>query len=470
VFYLLCALPALGQSIISVATPSAADPPVAAAGDLVTVTAGNYVPAAVYPPATSFLDLYLNNSLVASIPAQSVLTQALVRRVFTFLIPPGLATTTPTTYVIRVRATDTANQTAVTTNDPERTLTINPPPQITAVSPAVVPASSVAIVRISGASEPFIPSSTVSFSGGGITVNSVNYIDANTLDANITVAAAAAATQRDVSVISGAATVTGANKLTVGPPISIAPAAMNRGVSTALAITGFPSATPGVQVSITGDGLTAGTPAVSGGTISLPVSVAANATIGARTVTVTENRISSTGQVQISANEALLSPASGKQGSQVVLAVTGSGTNFAQGVTSVSVSGSGIAVGAISVSSPTALTVPLTIAPDAEPTARAVTISTGAQSNTATFTVISVSISLSRTSAGQGAALTLTVNGTNTSFGPGTAVQISGTGVTIGATSVVNPSQLTVPVAIDPAAPVGSRTITVVTGTEAPTA
>lgn len=460
----------MAQTIVSVATPSAADPPVASTGDLVTVIAGNYPPSSTFPAGTSFLDLYLNNALVTSVPAQSVLVQATVRRVFTFVVPGGLVTTTPVTYVIRVRATSSSNQSFVTTNTPDATLTIIAPPRITAVTPSSLPAWSTASVRIGGAGQPFIPSSTLAFSGTGIAVGSVSYADANTLDAGITITPGAETTQRDVIVTSRASTITGVAGFTVTPPISVAPAAIQRGVSTTLAITGFPSPTPGITVLISGDGLTVGTPSVAGSTINVPVVVAGSATTGMRTVTVSQNGIASFGQLQVSVNEASISPVAGKQGSQVALTVTGVGTSFTQGLTTVGISGTGIAVGAVVVNSPTSLTVPLTIAPDAEATARAVSIATGPQTNSATFTVTPVSIALSRAGAGQGAAFTMTINGTNTSFNASTQVQISGTGITAGIPAIISPTQLTVPIVIDGSAAVGARTVSAITGLEAPVA
>lgn len=86
-----------------------------------------------------------------------------------------------------------------------------------------------------------------------------------------------------------------------------------------------------------------------------------------------------------------------------------------------------------------------------------------------TFTLPSISVS--PTSAAQGAAATLTVTGTGTHFVSGTTtVAFSGSGITVGTITVASATSLTVAITIGTTAATGARTLTVTTGSEAPTA
>jgi hypothetical protein len=82
-----------------------------------------------------------------------------------------------------------------------------------------------------------------------------------------------------------------------------------------------------------------------------------------------------------------ISPASGPQGGVVTVTLTGTNIVFAQGTTTASVSGTGVTAGPVTVATPTSATVNLTIAANASPVPRTLTLTTGAQSQTATFTV-----------------------------------------------------------------------------------
>lgn len=82
-----------------------------------------------------------------------------------------------------------------------------------------------------------------------------------------------------------------------------------------------------------------------------------------------------------------VSPTSSTQGTALTLTVTGSSTNFVSGTTTVAFSGTGITVGAITVASATSLTVAITIGLTATTGARTMTVTTGSESASATFTV-----------------------------------------------------------------------------------
>lgn len=82
-----------------------------------------------------------------------------------------------------------------------------------------------------------------------------------------------------------------------------------------------------------------------------------------------------------------LSPSTGQQGAAIAVTITGTNTNFVGGSTAVSVSGTGLTVGTISVSSSTSLTISLSIASGATLGARTLTVTTGTEAPTATFTI-----------------------------------------------------------------------------------
>src|SRR6185437_7830151 len=66
----------------------------------------------------------------------------------------------------------------------------------------------------------------------------------------------------------------------------------------------------------------------------------------------------------------------------------------------------------------------------------------------------------------QGQTLSIAVTGSNTHFAQGTTQLSLGAGVTTNSVSVTNASSLTAQITIDPAAQVGTRTLTVTTGGE----
>jgi hypothetical protein len=127
------------------------------------------------------------------------------------------------------------------------------------------------------------------------------------------------------------------------------------------------------------------------------LAAAANYNIAISGATATGQNFASTTPSRIVVNPpatVTLSPSSATAGTQRTVSLTGAFTNFVNGSTSANF-GPGIAVGAaaagvlekVTVTSPTAATASISIAANAAPGARQVTISTGVQTSTATFTV-----------------------------------------------------------------------------------
>jgi len=222
--------------------------------------------------------------------------------------------------------------------------------------------------------------------------------------------------------------------------------------------------------------------AVSGVTVSCPTCLNAQllisptATPGPVTVTVTtgtEVAILTNGFTILPGTPILTSlvPAGGQQGQTLSVSITGQFTHFTQGTTQVTL-GAGVTVSNITVSSTTSLTAQLVIDPAAAVGTRTLTVTTGTEvvSVPNVFTVQQATPVLYSLNPGGGqqgqSALLVAITGVNTHFVQGTSQASFGTGVTVTSLTVSSPTNATAVVNIDPAATIGTRTVTVTTGTE----
>ena len=107
-----------------------------------------------------------------------------------------------------------------------------------------------------------------------------------------------------------------------------------------------------------------------------------------------------------------------------------------------------------------------------QPSVQNCTVTNG--SGTANANVTNVQVTCAANTAGaaitpssahQGSSATIVVTGTNTSFGPATAVNF-GADVTVGTVSVGGPTSLSVPITIDNVAALGQRNMTITTGSQ----
>ena len=210
------------------------------------------------------------------------------------------------------------------------------------------------------------------------------------------------------------------------------------------------------------------------------ISIATNALIGARTVTVTTGSEVATGSNVFTVLQGLptvtLSPNFGVQGSNPTITITGQFTHFTQGQTSASF-GADITAGAVTVNSPTQATVQLGISVAANLGARSITINTGAESASGTFTVtagVPAIISVTPNVGGQNSTISVIVNANFTSWVNGTTQASFGPDISVGGGAVggfgpvtVNSSgQLTASLTISSTAALGPRDVTVKTGSE----
>lgn len=114
--------------------------------------------------------------------------------------------------------------------------------------------------------------------------------------------------------------------------------------------------------------------------------VTASACDGTNGSTCTSDLSLGTWQVPGVATISGLSVSSGKQGASVPVAITGTNTHFS-GLSAVTVSGGGVAASAVSAASSTQLSTTLTISPSAASSVRTLTVTTGTEVVTTSFTV-----------------------------------------------------------------------------------
>jgi hypothetical protein len=261
-------------------------------------------------------------------------------------------------------------------------LTFESPPSVLSVNPssAVVGAQNVDL-DLTGMD--FVDGDTLSFSGGGITVNSTNVVSDSEMTANVSIAANALASSRDVTVTNstlGSSTCTSC--FMVAPVVSgvtpngVGQGAQNRDVT----ITGDGFA-PGAIAQF-GDPLTSPittnyTQFIDGNTLHANVSVAGLAAVGAYDVTVQDPGFgvgTCTGCFNVNAGPTVTSTSPGSRGAgsaNQVVAVNGTG--FDNGST-VTFGGSGITVSNTSFVSSTQLLATISIATGTPNGPRSVTV------------------------------------------------------------------------------------------------
>ena len=354
-------------------------------------------------------------------------------------------------------------------------------PSILSVLPGSALQGSSRSVVVTGQNTHFAQGSTTVSFGPGITVTAVTVENATRLTAEVIVAADAATGQRTVTATTGTEVVSwNGFSIVPGTPavISVLPVSGQQGQSFPVTIVGSQTHfTQGsTQVSF-GGGITVNDVTVTGATsLTANISIAANATFGARAVTVTTGSEVATlanGFAVGGATTPVLTqvvPASGQQGQGGPVTIVGQNTSFAQGVTHVDM-GPGITISAITVTCPTCLEVQVTIADTAPTGPRTVTVTTGTEVAilASGFTVqpgVPLLTAFAPISGRQAETLSLSVTGRFTSFSEGTTSVNLGPDVITNSVNVVNATSLTAQVSIAATAALGTRTLTVTTGTE----
>jgi len=296
------------------------------------------------------------------------------------------AGTTLTGLSVAVAGTAATGPRVVTVTSPDQSVgscspscfTVTAAPTISTITPAAGNPGQTVNVTIKGTG--FQTGATVT-AGNGITVSNVARPDDTTITANFTIANNASNGARDVRVTNPDGSFAQRdNAFSVGNAISVtslAPNTRGRGAQNqAVTITGIGFVT-GATVSFSGSGVTVDSATVVSSTrIDVVIDIAAGATVGARTVTVTNpNGISDTcpGCFNVAANPTVTSttPSSVARGRQDIdVVVTGSG--FLAGATASF--GPDITVSSVTVTSATSLTARITVGVGAATGARDVRV------------------------------------------------------------------------------------------------
>ena len=345
--------------------------------------------------------------------------------------------------------------------------TVNAAPTVTAVSPTSRDAGAVSqSLTVTGTG--FVSGATTSFSGSNITVNSTTFVSATTLTVNISISSGALVGTRAITVTNPDAgngtsgsifTVNGAPTVTAVSPTSRDAGAVNQN----LTITGTNFIT-GATVAFSTNGITVNSTTFNSATsLSVNISIASGATVGTRTITVTngDGSVVTSGSiftVNAAPTVTAVSPSSRAQGtSNQSLTVTG--TNFITGATA-TFSATGITVNSTTFVNATSLTVNVTVASNAATGAGTISVLNGDGSTATSGSIFTVNppptaTSVSPSSLDQGAisqALTLT----GTGFESGATVLATGSGVTVNSIVFVNSTTLTVTVSVNGGATIAS--------------
>jgi IPT/TIG domain len=320
----------------------------------------------------------------------------------------------------------------------------------------------------------FVSGATSSF-GAGITVESTSFVSSTELTATITVESGAATGARTVTVTNpdaGVGSLASAFTVNAKPTVtSTSPSSRGQGAATqTIKVTGsgFVSGAS-LATSFSGTGIAVNsTTFVSATEVTASITVESGATVGKRTVTVTNGDagVGTSGEIfTVNAGPTVTSasPSSGDVGGAEN--VTIKGANFVSGATSSF--GAGITVNSTTFVSATELTAKITIEAGATTGVRTVTVTNldagvGSKENAFTVNGAPTVTSTSPSSRGQGASKqSIAIKGTNFESGAGLAASFSGTGITVESTSFVSSTEVTATITIASNATTGTREVTV---------
>jgi hypothetical protein len=359
-----------------------------------------------------------------------------------------------------------------------------PKPVVTSVSPAVLGAGATSkVVTITGAN--FVSGTGLASNfGTGVTVASTTFVDANTLTATVTVSTSATAGTRDVIVTNpDTQTGTGTGLFTVGARPTVTSAAPATGAQGAA----------NLDVTITGTNFVAGTPlaAVFSGTgitvnsttfvdathITANITIDATATLGARTITVTngDQGVSSSGGTftvfnPTAINITSVSPTTIGQGATGVLFHI-YGANFVSGATVTFSSSRFVVASTLTQTGPTTfidaghLTVLIntTTSSTASSTVTVTNpdLTSFALSNAVATIARPTITSIAPSSVLQGTGVDVVITGTGFQTGATVSLPITSSGITISNVVVVSATSITAHIDTTASATLGIQTLTV---------
>jgi hypothetical protein len=319
----------------------------------------------------------------------------------------------------------------------------------------------------------FTSASQVRLQGSGLSQTNIVVVSSTQITATYNISSSAATGAHNTWVVTSAGssnmltfTVTGAGSAPTLTSVTPNSGVQGAAVSVTLAGTNFIA---GATVGATGSGITVSNVTVTSSTqITATLTLAANATLGASSISVTTSGgVSNTVPFTVNAAAPTLTsvtPNNGAKGTAVNVTLAGSG--FMTGAT-VGVTGSGITVGNVTVVSGTQITATLTIAAGATPGAYNLSVTTsGGTSNTAAFTVNGASglptlTAVTPASGARGTSVNVTLTGTN--FTSASQVRLAGSGLTQTNIVVVSPTQITATYNISSSAQTGPHNTWIVT-------
>jgi hypothetical protein len=256
----------------------------------------------------------------------------------------------------------------------------------------------------------------------------------------------------------------GAVEFAVPPPTltAITPNSGVQGTSVAVTLTGT-NFTPGSNVVISGSGINQFGATFTATSITTNFVIDPNATVGARTVTVSTSggtTAAVTFTVIASPKLTSVAPNSGVRGTVVPVTLTGTSLT---GATAVNVSGNGVTVSVVTVVNSTTITATFSISAGATLSTRNVTVTTPIGTSTAApFTVQGPTLaSIAPTSGLHNTTVAVTLTGAN--LAGATGVNVSGTGITFTGFTAVNSTTVKVNFVIANGATRNNRNVTVTT-------
>jgi RHS repeat-associated protein len=303
--------------------------------------------------------------------------------------------TAPATISAPQTVTVTATSQADITKSAAATVTLSPPPVLSAAAPSSgLQGQSGISVAITGQYTHFGATSAVTFGNTGVTATGITVTDATHLTATVGITATAAVGATSVTVTTGTEVATGANLFTVtaGTPVvgTVAPNSGQQGqTGISVAITGqythFVAGT--TAVTFGNPGVTAAVAVTDATHLTATVTVSATAAVGATSVTVatgSESETLANGFTVTAGTPAVgtVAPNSGQQGqSGISVAITGQYTHFVAGTTAVTFGNPGVTA-AVAVTDATHLTATVAVSATAAVGATSVTVTTGSESET----------------------------------------------------------------------------------------
>ncbi len=328
---------------------------------------------------------------------------------------------------------------------------------------------------------------TLTFVNDPVLINSFVVNSPTSITANITVNATAVAGQYNVVTTTGGEVATGINVFTVQQSepelLAVVPNSGPQGLtSSPVTLTGaFTNFVNGTTTANFGTGITVNSVTVTSSTqAQANITVSPTTTLGYRNVSV------ATGAQIVNINNGYnvyqgpaeivgpLNPASGGEGHQYNVLVTGSQTHWVQGVTTAQFGG-GIQVTAVTVTGLLSATVTINIPVSVPTGAYNVVLTTGGEVATILggFTVSTGSAQLSAVSpptAPQGSTnLNVNLTGLFTHWVQGTSIATFGSGITVNSLTVNTLTTATANITISNTATIGSYSPTVTTGAEVAT-